>query len=151
MMSGSSTICRARIRGLSDEYGSWKTICIWRLASRSRRRENAEHVLAAKPHAARRRLDQPQHAAAGGRLSAARFADQPEGFARFDREAHVVHGLDERALAKDARVADEMLDEMRHLNEGHWMLGTRSSGSRLVARRGRVVQKHLAVWSGPTL
>ena len=61
-----------------------------RRASRRRRRENAEHVLAAKPHVARRRLDQPQHAAAGRRLAAARFADQPERFARLDREAHVV-------------------------------------------------------------
>src|SRR5262245_3118318 len=41
MMSGSSTICLARIRGFSDEYGSWKTICMSRRASRMRRLENA--------------------------------------------------------------------------------------------------------------
>ena len=41
MMSGSSTICRARMRGFSDEYGSWKTICMSRRAARIRRRENA--------------------------------------------------------------------------------------------------------------
>jgi hypothetical protein len=34
--SGSSTIVDARIRGLSDEYGSWKTICMSRRAARMR-------------------------------------------------------------------------------------------------------------------
>ncbi len=36
MTSGSSTIAAALMRGFSDEYGSWKTICMSRRAARMR-------------------------------------------------------------------------------------------------------------------
>src|SRR3954447_10422694 len=39
MRSGSATIARVVIRGSSDAYGSWNTICTRRRSARSRRRE----------------------------------------------------------------------------------------------------------------
>src|SRR6266853_457268 len=94
----------------------------------------AEHVLAAKPHAASRGLDEAQHTPARCRFPASRFADQPECFARFNREAHIVHCFDERVFAQDARVADKMLHEMGDLNEGHRWGSRLALDSRLAAQ-----------------
>ena len=77
-------IDRTVMRGLSDAYGSWKTICILPRSARSSRAAAASStLLAAEPHRARRRLEQ----AAGSsrpvvRLAAARLPHQPERLAR---------------------------------------------------------------------
>src|SRR5437763_610157 len=42
MRSGSESISPTRLRGLSDAYGSWNTICSSRRTGRSSRRDNAE-------------------------------------------------------------------------------------------------------------
>ena len=42
MRSGSAMIVPTRLRGLSDAYGSWKTICISRRSGCSSRRESDE-------------------------------------------------------------------------------------------------------------
>ena len=57
---GSLMIEPTVMRGLSDAYGSWKTICILRRSARRSRRPSSEHFLAAELHRARRRLEQPQ-------------------------------------------------------------------------------------------
>ena len=51
------------MRGLSDEYGSWKMICISRRSARSSPLVERRDVAAVEAHAARGRLDQAQDAA----------------------------------------------------------------------------------------
>ena len=85
--SGSLSMSTTRMRGLSDAYGSWNTIC-------SRRRSAAELAAGrasgsprpSKRIVARRRVEQAQHEPAGRRLAAPRLPDQPERLASVERE-----------------------------------------------------------------
>jgi hypothetical protein len=74
-----------RMRGLSEEYGSWKTICMSRRALRMRSRENCRTFSPRNQHLARRRFYQPQDAAARRALATAGLADQAEHLALADR------------------------------------------------------------------
>ena len=74
------------MRGLSEENGSWKIICIWRRSGRSSRlRQTGEvdlaAVLGAEADRARGRLERAQDAARRRGLAAAAFADQRERLA----------------------------------------------------------------------
>ena len=84
--SGSVSVCADRRRGLSEENGSWKTICIRRRSAVSAAPRGAQHVLAVEADVAAVGLDQAQHGAGGGGLAAAALADEPEGLARLDGE-----------------------------------------------------------------
>ena len=84
MTSGSSTIVNARMRGLSDEYGSWKTICMSRRAARIRALENAStfsprNSTSPEVGSTSRSMQRP-----GRALAAARLADQRERLALLD-------------------------------------------------------------------
>ena len=81
--SGSAMISVIVMRGLSEENGSWKIICIWRRSGRSSVLGQGRDVdlaagLGAKADRARRRRERAQDAARGGGLAAAGFADQRE-------------------------------------------------------------------------
>ena len=94
MTSGSPIVRPTVKRGLSDEKGSWKTICTRRLNWCRPPAAEARHVLILEEDCAGRRLHQVQHAAAGRGLAAAALADQREGFSFSDRETHVIDGAD---------------------------------------------------------
>ena len=95
--------CRPpRRRGLSDAYGSWKTICMRLRCGRIAPRPRVRDVLAVEPDRARGRLDQAQHQLADGRLAAAGFADQAQRLAAVDREADAVDRLAPRGRARRA-------------------------------------------------
>ena len=77
------------MRGLSEEYGSWKIICIWRRSGRSRSRgrvatSTTSPLVGAEQDLARGRLDRAQDAARGRRLAAAALADQAQRLASLD-------------------------------------------------------------------
>ena len=132
MMSGSSTIAPTRMRGLSDEYGSWKTICMSRRAWRIRARENASTSSPVEPDLAGRRLDQPQDAAAGRRLAAAGFADEAERLA-----SSIVKLTSSTARTivrrrKQPALAAEVLDEVADLEERHQRRASRIDRRRAV-------------------
>src|SRR5713101_2595343 len=78
-----------------------------------------EDVLAANSDFAGRRFHEPQGAASGRRLAAAGFAHQAERLALVDREADVVHRLDDSTGAEETLAAPEVLDEMADFNERH--------------------------------
>ena len=133
MISGSSTICRARMRGLSDEYGSWKTICMSRRASRIRRRE--------KPSTSSpRNLTLPDVGSTSRRTQRPvvvfPLPDSPTS--PNVSPASIVKLTSSTALtsvpvAQDARVADEVLHEVRDFNERH-RLGARGLRPGLVQK-----------------
>jgi hypothetical protein len=80
------------LRGFSDEYGSWKIICISRAAlERGRRWRWRSPALEADR--ARRRLHQAQQQARGGRLAAADSPDEAERLAAQDVERDAVDRL----------------------------------------------------------
>ena len=83
--------CRRDIRGSSDEYGSWKTICTRRRSSRSARRSACVNVDAADPdRSARQRHAGASARRAERRLAGARLADEAERLAAADRQRYVV-------------------------------------------------------------
>ena len=75
------------LRGFSDEYGSWKIICISRRSGRMRALREARDVPAVEADRARRRIEQPHHQPRGRRLAAARLADDAERLAPAARSA----------------------------------------------------------------
>ena len=106
--SGSPTMSSSVMRGLSDENGSWKIICISRRSGCSlllRQRRDVHHLalfgveVGSGPPVG---CDGPQDAARGGRLAAAALAHQRQRLALADGEADVIHGAD---------VADDLLQE----------------------------------------
>ena len=130
MISGSSTIAPTRMRGLSDEYGSWKTICMSRRASRSSSRDNARTSRPSNTISPDGRLNQPQDAPAGRRLPASGFADETERLAAIDREADVLDRGDRGRPSKEAAAAGEVLREVPHVEQRHQELSSsRTSGS----------------------
>ena len=86
MRSGSPTILPTLWRGLSDAYGSWKTICIRRAAAAARSAQRRD-VLAVEDDPARGRLVEAEDRAPDRRLAAARLADQPERLAAATRSS----------------------------------------------------------------
>ena len=75
------------MRGSSDEYGSWKTICMSRRSFADLAARQLGQLLAHEPHRPARRLDQLEHAVAGRRLAGAGLADEarascPRGIAK---------------------------------------------------------------------
>ena len=78
---GSATMFPTVMRGLSDEYGSWKTICISRRISRRSLAAERRQLLAHEAHRAARRLQQLEDAVAGRRLARAGLADEAERLA----------------------------------------------------------------------
>ncbi len=96
-------------RGLSDEIGSWKIICIW---GRIRRRSlpcRSVSSTSLEADAARRGRRELHDRPPGRRLPAAGLADEPERLAREQVEAdprHRVHAL----AAPGGELHDEVLD-----------------------------------------
>ena len=133
MSSGSDTMSLTGSRGLSDAYGSWKTICRSRRALRScaglslARSSPFEHDDAAG------RLGEAQQRAAGGRLAAPRLPHQTERLARPQVEADVadrLHRADDPP--DDAGAAHrELLDEVPHRQDrlDRLLLGCRALGA----------------------
>ena len=78
------------MRGLSEENGSWKMICISRRNGFISRLLKPRDVLPADADRAVGRLDQPQDGAADGGFAAAGLADQAERLALADREADAI-------------------------------------------------------------
>jgi hypothetical protein len=75
-------------------------------------------------------LDQPQNAPARRRLTAAGLPDEPEHFTFVDREAHIVHGANDRGGGEKTAFAAEVFDEVRDFEECHQaVLTSRTSGS----------------------
>ena len=75
------------MRGSSEPYGSWNTICMSRRSRRSARGDSARHVRAVEAHRAGGRLEQPQDRARRRRLAAAGLAHQAERLAARHLEA----------------------------------------------------------------
>jgi hypothetical protein len=109
LRSGSATMSPADMRGSSDAYGSWKTIC---RSLRRWRMRSAESVVSSSPSSftepevgsTRRTTDFARR-----RLAAARFADERERLAALDREGDVVHRLDRRPALADPRLGREVV------------------------------------------
>ena len=115
MRSGSATISRTVIRGLSDAYGSWKTIWMSRRTGRICLRLNFVMSVPLKMMLAARRLDELDDRSAERRLPAAGLADDAERLSAQDRKVDPVHGahladgvLEDTGL--DREVLDETLD-----------------------------------------
>ena len=123
------------MRGLSDEYGSWKTICMFlRMALRfwlqaclrSRPSKNSVAFVG---------FDQAEDEAGSGRFAAARLADDPEGGARLDIERDVIDGGNVAHLA-EAKLDREVLLQPAHAQErcprSGPGVGTRSAGCAVI-------------------
>ena len=112
MRSGSATISRTVIRGFSDAYGSWKTICM------SRRTGRICFRLYAVMSAPLKTIFPPVGSVSlmivrpERRLAAARLADDPERLPAEDTQVDTVHSthLADRVL-EHARLDREPLDE----------------------------------------
>ena len=120
MRSGSATISRTVIRGLSEAYGSWKTIWISRRMGRISLAAVVRDVLAVEDDPARGRLEQLHDRSAQRRLAATRLPDDPERLAAKNREIDAVHGLHlaDGALQEaglDREVLDEPFDAEKHV------------------------------------
>ena len=109
------------MRGLSDEYGSWKMICMRRRSARSSSpRQREARRAPSKSTRAGGRLDQPQDRAPGGRLAAARLADEPERLAR---------GATSKLDAVDGLHAAPTARRRRRLRPGSTCVRSRTSSS----------------------
>ena len=94
---GSAIMSPTVMRGFSDEYGSWKMICIRRRVLRSSEPLQLAEVDALEPHAAldlrAGAVEQAEDGPARGRLAAARLADEAERLSAPDLEGDAVHRL----------------------------------------------------------
>ena len=88
-------------RGFSDEYGSWKMICISRRTRPHLARAQARDVAALEADRARGRLEQLEHQPRRRRLAAARLAHDAERLAPAHAQRDVLDGVH---LARVARV-----------------------------------------------
>ena len=79
--NGAPTIVPTVCRGFSDEYGSWKIICMSRRSGRSCALRQVGDVAALEVIRPAGRLQQPDEQPAGGGLAAARLAHQAERLA----------------------------------------------------------------------
>ena len=116
--NGSLTMSRTVMRGLSDAYGSWKTICISLRTSRISRRFKpvmSRPLKTILPEVGLRQLDQR---AREGRLAAPGLADEAEGLAGAYGEVDAVDGVDVPDGALEDPGADrEVLDEVLHAED----------------------------------
>ena len=103
--SGSPTMSATVMRGLSDENGSWKTICI-------SPRELAQPARAGAPRSWPSNVTEPAVGSISRismrptrGLAAAGLADDGQRLALLDRERHAVHGADDRRLLEQAAAA----------------------------------------------
>ena len=113
--SGSATMSRTVIRGLSEEYGSWKMSCMWRRNFLSSPRPQGRQVdlvaVQSKRDASRGGRHGAQHGPADRGLARARLADQTEGLALAYLEADPVDRLHHPGcLGKDALAAHREVD-----------------------------------------
>ena len=91
--SGSATMSRTRMRGLSDDQGPGTPPAPW-CGTLELVAAQGVHVLAVDEHVPVGRLLQPQDQLGRRRLAAAGLADQGQGLALADREADAVDRLD---------------------------------------------------------
>ena len=89
-------------RGLSDPYGSWKTICTLRRKAAARAGGSAGSSSPSKPMRPRSGSISSQDQPPGGGLAAARLAHQPERLPAPDVEADAVDGAHRARAAADA-------------------------------------------------
>ena len=92
MRSGSETMSRTVMRGFSDAYGSWKTICSSRRTGRIWPALEVRDVAALEDDLPGRRLEQLDDRAAERRLAAAGLADDTERLAAVTVEVDAVDG-----------------------------------------------------------
>ena len=100
---------RTVLRGLSEEWGSWKTICMSRRASRISALAEQRQVAPIEYDATRRRLGQPQDAAAQRGLARSRFPDKPHGFAARYVEIDPVDSFQHRTAAAEEAAIDRIV------------------------------------------
>src|SRR5262249_37021420 len=147
MASGSAIMLPTVRRGLRLEYGSWKTICMWRRMARISRRSS---VVTSRPSnftlpaggPIRRGMGRP-----GGGFAPPPPPPQPQHLAARDREGDAVHGLDvaddpRQEPAPDREVLLEALDLEQRLRPGAYGGTGRAKGgglshARLRPRRDR--------------
>ncbi len=124
-MNGAPTICPTVLRGFSDEYGSWKIICISRRSGRSERCEMREMSLPSKrivPLVGSRRRSISLR---GRRLAAARLADDAERLAAADGQRDVLDGVHLGLPAREHALPDlEVLRQVLELDEVVARLGS---------------------------
>ena len=94
------------MRGLREETGSWKMICISRLNARSSEVPIEFTSASLEPDLSRRRLDETENRAPGGRLAAPRLADDAQRLAARDVEGDVADGLNRAHLAREHALLD---------------------------------------------
>src|SRR3712207_5900907 len=101
------------LRGFSDEYGSWKIICISRRSGLS---SPCESLAMSRPSQG---IDPPGDEPCGRRLAAAGLADDAERLAAQEVEAHAVDRFDgPDLLAEDQAALDrEVLLEVADLHQ----------------------------------
>ena len=85
--NGSPMIWPTVLRGFSDEYGSWKIICISRRSGRSWRCESLRDVAAVEADRPGGRVEQAHDQPRRRRLAAARLADDAERLAAVEPSA----------------------------------------------------------------
>ena len=89
-------------RGLSEAYGSWKTICMSRRSVPELPPFRLRDVVAVEPDLPLGRVVEPHHDAGERRLPAAGLADEPDRLARVDLEIDAVDRV---------HVADVLLEQ----------------------------------------
>src|SRR5258708_37688175 len=120
MRRGSAMMVPTRLRGFSDAYGSWKTICTSPRIGRSAPGEPRD-VLAVEDDRSAGQLLPPDDATAEGGFAAAGLADQAERLPGPDLDADVVDGVHPAHLALehdpalDREVLLQMLDPQQHV------------------------------------
>ncbi len=115
IVSGSITMSRTLRRGLSDEIGSWKIICIRVRASRMSLRDIVVRLLALELDGAPVRPGELHDRPAGRALAAPGLADEAERFAAPDVEADAGHRVDDQPRAANGELDDQILDAQQHV------------------------------------
>ncbi len=138
--SGSATISRTVIRGLSDAYGSWKTIWMSRRDGPHLPALELRDVRALEDDVAARRLDELDDRPAERRLAAPGLADDPERLAggasrSTPSTARTLPTVFLQDAGLDREVLDEMLDPEDLVRVGR--LGRRSWRRRPPAHSSR--------------
>ena len=104
------------LRGFSDAYGSWKTICMSRRSARSSSPLIRVMSLAVEPDLAVGGVEQPHRHARERALAAAGLADQTERLARIDLEVDAVDRVHRADLLLEddaARDREVLLDALQ--------------------------------------
>ena len=110
--SGSIRMRPIVCRGLSEDIGSWKIICMRRRSGRTRALVERGDVAAVEDDRAGRRRDEPEQRAAERGLAGAGLADDADGLAAADRDVDAVqHRRRGRAAAEQAAQAAAIGDD----------------------------------------